>query len=463
MVLVACRGGAPAVTTTSPAATATQEAATTSATIGTTTATINFQIFGSPDELAVYQKLVDQYNTTHPGKTVNMVAVPSQDDDFTRLLAAFTAGTPPEVFLVNYRPFTQLAASNVLEPLAPYMTQAGIQENQYYEQALNAFRYNGQLTCIPQNISSLVVFYNKNLFEQYKVPLPTAGWTWQDFLGAAQALTLDTNNDSKADIYGVGIEPEMPRVTPFVWQAGGDIVDNPANPTKLTLDTPQTHEALRFFIDLRARYGVTPPENEGKSEDDVARFQEGKLGMLFFSRRVVPALRTIKNFTWDVAPLPVYDATHQPATILHSDAYCMSKVTKDKAAAWDFIQYATGPDGQKLASELGRVVPSLKSVAESPAFLDSSRPPANSKVFLDVIPSIRALPASPVWSAVEHAFNEEFEAANFANDEAAESSGEVERPGQPREISSAVRDQIEGAFNKAAEEAEEQFRKANAK
>ena len=39
------------------------------------------------------------------------------------------------------------------------------------------------------------------------------------------------------------------------------------------------------------------------------------------SRKAVPAFRTITDFEWDVAPLPVH---RQPATILHSDAYCMT-------------------------------------------------------------------------------------------------------------------------------------------
>ncbi len=434
--------------TTAPQPTA-ASAATTAATTAAQDSAITFQIFGSPDEIAVYQELVKAYMAANPGRTVNLAAVPSQDDDFTRLLAAFSAGTPPDVFLVNYRPFAQLATSGVLEPVAPYMKESGVAEDLYYSQALDPFRYNGQLTCLPQNISSLVVFYNKDLFLKNKVPLPTATWTWSEMREAAIKLTQDTDSDKKVDTFGLAVESELVRVAPFVWQIGSDIVDNPSKPTKLTLDAPLTREAIDFFIGLRARYGVTPPELAG--EDATEMFRDGKLGMLLFSRRVVPALRKITGFTWDVAPLPLHDPAAKPATVLHSDAMCMPVAGKNKAGAWDFIRYADGPEGQKLLAELGRVVPSLKSVAQSPAFLAPDKAPASSQVFLDVIPSIRALPFSPHWSELESAVNEELERAIFANDEEA-GGAEVEPAGELRSISPKAQALIDKALETAQEE-----------
>jgi multiple sugar transport system substrate-binding protein len=58
-------------------------------------------------------------------------------------------------------------------------------------------------------------------------------------------------------------------------------------------------------------------------------------------------------------------------------------------------------------------VPSLISVANSPAFLDPNAKPANSRVFLDVIPTIRALPIHPNWAEIEDAASEELERAFY--------------------------------------------------
>ena len=75
--------------------------------------------------------------------------------------------------------------------------------------------------CLPQNVSSLVVYYNRDLFEAAGVPLPTAGWTWDDMTAAAAALR-------DGDQYGLGVEASIIRLAPFVWSNGGDIVDDPA-------------------------------------------------------------------------------------------------------------------------------------------------------------------------------------------------------------------------------------------
>ncbi len=421
---------------------------------------IRFQFFGDAEERAVYDQVAQAYMASHPGRTVELVNIPSQGDHMTKLSAAFAAGDPPEVFLVNYRRYGQFARSGVLEPVGPLMARSGVDESQYYQVALDAFRSNGQLQCLPQNISSLVVYYNKDLFTKYHVPLPKAGWTWKEFLDAAQRLTLDTNRDNQPDIYGLGVEPELIRLAPFIWQNGGDLVDDPTRPTDFTMAAPGTDEAIRFFLSLRANYGVVPTEAEAKAADNETRFRNGMLAMVLNSRRVVPNFRTITTFTWDVAPLPMGKTA---ATVLHSDAYCIAGAAKDKAAAWDFVQYAAGPEGQRRAAELGRIVPSLKAVAESPAFRDPSRAPASSQVFLDVIPTIRALPIVSTWPAIENAVNEELEIAFYANDEANEVPGasELESEGGVRPLAPAAKAMIAEALRKSDAAADEALHKAN--
>ena len=416
LIATACGPDAatPTVVPAPPAETIAPEAPATPATpVGAAapSGTVSFQVFGDPAELAVFQAVVAGYKTVNPDVTVAINHVPSQGDHMTKLSAAFTAGTPPDVFLINYRRYGQLAAKKVLEPLGHWLDKSTtLQASDYYTQSLGAFTYQGMVQCIPQNISSLGVYYNKDLFAQHNVPLPTAAWTWQDFVAAAKSLTKDTNGDGVLDTHGLGVEAQLIRLAPFVWQHGGEIVDDYAHPTRLTLDTPAAREAAQFFVDLSLTHRVTPTEPEVKAEALETRFMNGKLGMFLGSRADTPTYRTIKGFTWDVAPLPG-DVTR--ATILHSDAYCVAAASKNKEAAWDFIQYAQGAEGQAVAAQLGRTVPSLKSVANTPAFLDPAQPPANSRMFLDVIPTIRLVPVSPAWPAVEGAVNQELERAFY--------------------------------------------------
>ena len=415
LVLSACDAGTSATSTPTviPQPTAVTQSQATANTSATLTGKIDVQAFGDPPEIKVIESLVDGFKTKYPGTDVNIISVPSQGEHMTKLSTAFAAGNAPDVWLLNYRRYGQFAAQGVIEPAGPLMAKStSIKEDMYFEQALNAFRYQGVLQCVPQNISSLVVYYNKDMFTKAGVPFPKAGWTWQDFLGAARQLSRDENGDGVNDVHGLGTEIQIIRLAPFVWGNGGDIVDNPEKPTRLTLREGAAREAVQFFMDLQLVHKVVPTEAQEKAEDSESRFINGRLGMYLASRVATPAFREIKGFEWDVAGLPV---GKQPTSILHSDAFCVSKegINKNKDLAWAFVEYTQGVEGQTRAASLGRTVPSLKEVAASPAFLQPSAPPASSQVFIDAIPVMKQVPVLSTWPKIESTINEELERAFY--------------------------------------------------
>ncbi|MBB5790029.1 ABC transporter substrate-binding protein [Jiangella mangrovi] len=361
---------------------------------------ITVTLFGDAEEVAGYTSLVEAFEeSSDVGVTLSPVA--TQDDLMARLTTAFAGGEPPDVFLLNFRRYGQFAAQDVIEPVQGYLDDSDVlDEDDFSPRALDAFRFDGdELTCMPQNLSSLVVYYNRDLFEAAGLQPPAQGWTWDDFLAAATALT-------GGGTYGAGVEPSVIRVAPFAWSNGGDVVDDPDEPTTFTLTTdPATRRAVDWFLDLQLMHGVVPPDAEEQSESSEARFLRGTLGMYLNSRVAVPTLRGIEGFEWDVAPLPVAPGG-EPASILHSDAYCMSAGLDDHAAAWEFIEFAMGVEGQTILAESGRTVPSRLDVANSDVFLAPAEPPASSQVYLDIEPHLRATPRTATWSRIEGEAND---------------------------------------------------------
>jgi multiple sugar transport system substrate-binding protein len=167
---------------------------------------------------------------------------------------------------------------------------------------------------------------------------------------------------------------------------------------------------VQFFMDLQLVHKVVPTEAESKAEDNESRFMNGRLGMVLQSRAATPSFREIKDFEWDVAPIPMKE---EKSTILHSDAYCIASASKNKDLAWDFVENAQGKDGQTRAAKLGRTVPSRKDISQTEAFLDPTQSPANSKVFLDMIPHMKLIPIISTWPQVESTANEELERAFY--------------------------------------------------
>ena len=276
---------------------------------------VSFMVFGDPEEIQAYRDVIAAFKNQQPKVNVNMIEASDRDDLIARLSTSFAGGTPPDLFLLNYRFYGQFAARGVLEPIEQRVDDSEVfQQADFYEQAMDAFRFNGELTCLPQNISSLVVYYNKDVFRKAGVPLPKEGWTWNEFVETADKVTSE-------NIRGVGVEASLIRIAPFVWSNGGDVVDDDESPTRFTLDTPEAQKAMQEFFNLHGVHDVVPGDEEVEAEDDETRFQNGRLAMVLSSRRAVPTFRTITDFDWDIVALPKH---REQAGILHSDAYCMT-------------------------------------------------------------------------------------------------------------------------------------------
>lgn len=374
--------------------------------------TVTFLVSGGPAEQAAYQAVVDRFNAAQIDVQVEMSGVPRTADFITRLTTDFAAGVPPDVFMLNYRRMAQFYNRGAIELLHPRLkTSTRLNEADFYPEALDAFRNaEGEVICMPQNVSSQVVYFNQDLFDKAGLPYPKAGWTWEEFRQTAIALTLpDENGDGYPDQYGLGLEPVLIRVAAFIWQNGGDLVDDQANPTRLTLDEPAAREAIQFVLDLAQKDGVVPNYSAEAVASHPDRFLAGNIAMYVDSRVFTPTMRETVTFRWDVAPLPV---GKQAANVLHSDAYCMASASTVKDAAWAFIEFAIGEEGQAITAKLGRTVPSLRKVAESKAFLDPTQPPAAAQVWLDNMEhNLRAMPKLENWNAIERTAAIELEQA----------------------------------------------------
>jgi len=365
-------------------------------------------LFGDPDELAAYRLLIDEFEAGSAVE-VELVEASDREDLIARLSTSIAGGEPPDVFLLNSRYYGQFAATGSIEPLDRRLESSDVlAAEEFYPVAMEAFEWQGEQLCLPQNVSSLAVYYNRSLFEEYGVEEPPDEWTWNDLVTTAVAMTRDANGNqvvgtesdtgSVVDVYGLGIEPSVIRIAPFVWSNGGEIVDDDEAPTTFTFDQPESAEALRNVLELRLAYGVVPTDAEIEAQDDESRFANGKLAMLLSSRRVTTTFRSITGFEWDVAPLPSYV---EPAGVLHADAFCLTTQSQRKEDAWAFVEYALSGQGQRELVATGRTVPSNIEVSRSAAFLDSGKPPSRSQVFLDAVDVVRRTPTISTWPEIE--------------------------------------------------------------
>lgn len=140
--------------------------------------TVRFMVLGDPAGRDAYIELVDAFHQEHPEIDIEMTHIPSPRDYRTRLATEYAAGSPPDISLMNYRRFANFAARDLLEPLGQYLEESDdIDTSDFYPVTTEAFTWQGELMCIPQNISSLVVYYNADLFDEAGREYPSDSWT----------------------------------------------------------------------------------------------------------------------------------------------------------------------------------------------------------------------------------------------------------------------------------------------
>ena len=245
-----------------------------------------------------------------------------------------------------------------------------------------------------------MVFWNKDLFDEAGVPYPKPGWTWDDYLKAAKMLTFDFDEDGRVDQYGT-LAGDWRH---FVWQNKGEIVDNPANPTRSTMDTPAVRDALQWLVDLRFKHHVTPQPGEFADMGGYEMFMTGKVAMVFGGHWDVPTYSKITRFRWDVASLP-------KGKVRANNAYgsCLSIPSKSrhKEAAWRYIKFLAGVKGQEIMVGSDFSTPARKSIARSRYFLQP--PPDSEQVFVDEIAFGHPVPLTTKYLEMQLIYEEEMD------------------------------------------------------
>lgn len=354
----------------------------------------------TPDQLAVWSKATREFMRLNPDIKVRFENLPYQQY-WDKIQTMNAAGVSPDVIFMESSRFPKFVSSGAVENLDQYIKRDGdVGLADFFPKALESYKWNDHVYGLPNDIAIGVVFYNKDLFDEAGVPYPKQGWTWDDYLKAAKMLTFDFDEDGRTDQFGTMVGDWRH----FVWENLGEIVDNPEHPTRSTMNTPAVREALQWLVDLRFKHHVTTRPGELADMGGYEMFMTGKVAMVFGGHWDVPTYSKITDFRWDVAPLPRRKARANNA---YGSCFCIPTQSRNKEAAWRYIKFLSGAEGQKLMVGADFSTPARQSIAKTNEFLKP--PPDSEKVFLDEIPFGHPLPFTPAYLEMQNIANEEMD------------------------------------------------------
>jgi multiple sugar transport system substrate-binding protein len=345
---------------------------------GSEPVTISMMMWGDPAELEVWNQIVADFHQANPNITVK-VEVSDWDSYWTKLKTMLSANTPPDVFAMDAPLYLDYQSRGVLLNLQPYLDKNPDMLKGVYPQTLEAYKTPDGMFGLPRDFQTIVLFYNKDMFDAAGVAYPSADWTYDDLRNAAKQLTK-VGTDGKTTQYGFYADPwDMELIwSEGIWANGGDIIS--PDHTKTLVAEPNARKAWQFFHDMMFEDKSWPDANAAL-EYGGDPFLAGVAAMTTIGHWAVPGYAET-NFKWDVAPMPAGPAGK--ATSVNSAGFVVAKDSKNPDAAFEFLKYVLSEPAQKRLAELGFALPVLEDVAKSDAFLKQSTG-INQQVFLDAL------------------------------------------------------------------------------
>lgn len=358
--------------------------------------TLTLWLSGNPHEIDLYQDALDEYERRRPDLRVVMTPIPASGNTFlSKVLPAMQAGTSGDVLLLHWSMISEIASKNALLPLDDQIEADQYDMEDLFEGSTMPYMFHENLYAMPFRGSTMVLFYNKDLFDAAGLVYPDDNWTRDDFLVAAKRLTIRDRGHLV-----VGCMPE--ESSSWIYSAGGLYASDDLSEFHLT--DPRTLDGLQFYVDLVTRHRVASPEL-GQEFSEVNTFESGRLGMMISGPWKLETFAHIQKFRWGVALFPKGpDGRH---TRYAGNGFGIWSGTEYPDEAWDLVKFLSSREVAKMLCAVPTDIPARRSIAYSSHFLKPEYS-WDMKVFLRAMePShatLHTFPRSNLWMEVRRRF-----------------------------------------------------------
>lgn len=390
MLISACTPAAPQPAAESPSGAA-QAEPTKAAEVLQSEVTVKVMTFLAYDTPDVEPAIAADFMKENPGIKVEIESVPFSDY-FTKLRTLIAGGQAPDVVSLNIENMAAFASLGALADLTPFVQKDNFDLGQYYESTLGMSEFEGKQYGLPASFSTVVLFYNKDMFDKAGIAYPDDTWDWDKLVETGKALTLDTNSDGITDQFGYS-----PAWWPvYLYMNEADVFN--ADKTKCALTDPAAVEALQKMADLTLVEKMAPTRGDLQTQSDWDMFMAGRLAMFPVGPWAIAPFQGITTFKWDVADMP---GIKNQATFLFGNALAITSDSKNKDAAWEYMKFAAGEKGGRTRQNAGYEISPVKAVAES-EFLKSleGKQPEHGSLFMTATSYAHLPPVHPRWSEV---------------------------------------------------------------
>ncbi|MGW0120451.1 ABC transporter substrate-binding protein [Streptomyces sp. NPDC003327] len=349
----------------------------------------------------VWKEIIADFEKANPDIDVEYVGVASKEVQ-SKYDTAIQGGGLPDVGGVGAAMLAGIAAQNALEPLDERIESSSLKGklNAGMVENVRSAGGRGKLFTVPTSASNGVLYYRTDLFEAAGLPEPS---TWSAFYAAADKLTQKDKNRFGYTIRG-GAGSIAQALDAMYGQSGikefwaGD---------RTTVNDPKNVAALEKYAGLFKKNTPAADVNNDFTKM-VAQWDSGEIGMLNHNlgsyQDHVKALGTEK---FRGIPNPTLDDGTRVMVSNPVDGLGLFSSSKNKAAAWKFIEFAASHESNSKWNKSAGAIPANTEAAKDPWLQEAEPTKLAAEVLFSGKATIVQLPYYlPDWNTISKADNE---------------------------------------------------------
>ena len=351
----------------------------------------------------IWKEVIADFEKANPTIDVEYVGIASTEYQ-SKVDTALQGGGLPDVGGVGAAMAAGFAAQGALEPLDDRLSKSSLSGklNEAMVESLKSAGGGDALYSIPTSANNGVLYYRTDLFEKAGLDAPT---DWDTFYAAAEKLTNKGKNEFGYTIRGgagsiaqaLDAMYGQSGITSF-WDASGE---------KTTVNDPKNVEALKKYVGLYKK--VTPAADLNNDFTKmVAQWDSGTIGML--NHNLGSYQDHVKAFGVDKfrgIPQPTGPGGKRVQVSNPVDGLGLFKSSKNKEAAWKFIEFATSHEENSKFNKSAGQVPANNDAAKDSWISEAEPTKLAAAALTDGSTTIVQLPYHlPDWNTISKTDNE---------------------------------------------------------
>ncbi|MER7727143.1 sugar ABC transporter substrate-binding protein [Streptomyces sp. NPDC096323] len=350
----------------------------------------------------IWAEIIKDFEAKYPDIKVKYVPIPIADVQ-SKYDTAIAGGGLPDVGGVGTAYLANMVSQEALDPLNDRIKGSSL-NGKLVESMVDGVKAAGgrgdDMYSVPTSANNGALWYRTDLFKAAGLEAPT---TWANFYKAAEKLTAAKDNKFGYTIRG-GAGSIAQAIDASYGQSG---ITEFWNGDKTTLNDPKNVAALEKYVAL---YKKATPEADVNNDFTkmVAQFDTGTIGMLSHNLgSYQDHLKALGKDKFAGIPNPVGDGGTRVQVSNPVDGLGLFRSSKNKTAAWKFIEFAASHESNSKWNESAGAIPANTEAAKDPWISASEPTELAAKALTDGSTKIVQLPYYlPDWNNISKADNE---------------------------------------------------------